>query len=49
MHKYCLACEWAVAAGDGHDDASRLAVEHFVETGHPVASFERSAEYLTPR
>ena len=36
--KYCLDCEWFAAVEDGgtERERSRLALEHFVETGHAI-------------
>ena len=37
--KFCHNCDWFVDAADGTErERSRLAVEHFVETGHSIDS-----------
>ncbi|WP_168927103.1 hypothetical protein [Natronorubrum aibiense] len=41
MCKYCLECKWQLTAADDctEAEASKKAIEHFVETGHTVESF----------
>ncbi|WP_049927655.1 hypothetical protein [Halopiger goleimassiliensis] len=34
--KYCLHCDWFADATTSERDPSRLALEHFVETGHTI-------------
>lgn len=38
--KYCLHCDWTVTRADRSDVSarSRVAVDHFVETGHTIGS-----------
>lgn len=40
MDKYCLECDWNVSTEDGYTERelSKKAIEHFIETGHPVDS-----------
>ncbi|WP_197075858.1 hypothetical protein [Halostagnicola sp. A56] len=40
MSKYCLQCEWHVSDAMDYTEAeaSREAIEHFVETGHSIDS-----------
>lgn len=40
--KFCHACDWFVDDEDGatERERSRLAVDHFVETGHSIDSSE---------
>ncbi|AHF99695.1 hypothetical protein HALLA_13785 [Halostagnicola larsenii XH-48] len=40
MCKYCLQCDWRINETGGYteSEASRLAIEHFVETGHAIDS-----------
>ncbi|MEY7848289.1 hypothetical protein AB7C87_03700 [Natrarchaeobius sp. A-rgal3] len=40
MYKYCLECGWQVSTSDDltEREASKMAIEHFVETGHAVES-----------
>lgn len=40
MCKYCLQCDWHISDTSEHteSEASRLAIEHFVKTGHSIDS-----------
>ncbi|WP_169330815.1 hypothetical protein [Natronobacterium gregoryi] len=40
MYKYCLQCGWHATTAEGYTEreVSQEAIEHFVETGHPVDS-----------
>ncbi|APW98052.1 hypothetical protein CHINAEXTREME_09765 [Halobiforma lacisalsi AJ5] len=48
--KVCLACDWFASADDGatETERSRLAVEHFVETGHAIDTRESAGRPTPP-
>lgn len=47
--KYCHTCDWSVSAGDGtKHERSREAIDHFVETGHPIDSTESPFQPRSP-
>ena len=43
--KYCLHCDWYTSEIDGRnrDDQSRKALDHFVDTGHPIETVDSSS------
>lgn len=48
--KYCHNCEWFASVEDGltERDRSKLAVDHFVETGHSIDSTESLGRPMPP-
>ncbi|AEH37096.1 hypothetical protein [Halopiger xanaduensis] len=48
--KFCHTCDWFVDETDGatEQDRSRLALEHFVETGHSIDSSESVGRPMPP-
>ena len=47
--KYCHDCDWFAAAEDGTErERSRLALEHFLETGHAIDSSDSVGRPTTP-
>lgn len=48
--KYCHECDWAVSAADGltEHEQSKEALEHFVETGHPIDSTDSLVRPRSP-
>ncbi|WP_306052396.1 hypothetical protein [Natronococcus wangiae] len=48
--KYCLNCDWFASVEDGLTEAerSKLAIEHFVETGHAIDSSDSLCRPMPP-
>lgn len=48
--KYCLNCDWQASATDESSDRtpSRKAIDHHVETGHPIDSSDGAVPPTIP-
>lgn len=48
--KYCHGCEWFVSAAEGYtkDERSRMAIEHFIETGHAIDTADSEIPPVSP-
>lgn len=48
--EYCHGCEWAVSAAEGYTkgERSRMAIDHFVETGHAIDTTDSEIPSISP-